>query len=170
MKWGVFAAGLAAGVLLLLLTQQFVLPPVISPVFSPDGGEQIISLIDGAQSSLDIEVYVFTSKDVIQALERARARGVAIRVIIERNVMGAQNGATYRRLASEGFNVRYARPDVALTHSKFIIVDGRAVLVGSHNLSNSALYDNREASVIIRDFATVAAFEDTFREDWLLAS
>jgi len=170
MKWGMFAAGLAAGAMLILLIQQFVLQPSISPVFSPDGGERILSLIDGAQNSLDIEVYVFTSKDVIQALERAKARGVGIRIIIERNVMGGQNDATYRRLASEGFNIRYARTDVALTHSKFIIVDGKWVLVGSHNFSNSALYENREASVIIRDVATVASFEDVFEEDWRVAN
>jgi len=169
MKWGMFAAGMAAGAILILLIQQFVLQPSISPVFSPDGGERILSLIDGAQNSLDIEVYVFTSKNVVQALERAKARGVAVRIIVERNVMGGQNDATYRQLASEGFNIRYARTDVALTHSKFIIVDGTAVLVGSHNFSNSALYENREASVIIRDIATVASFDDVFEEDWRLA-
>lgn len=169
MKWGMFAAGLAAGVILLLLIQQFALQPQISPVFSPDGGERILSLIDGAHDTIDIEVYVFTSKDAMRALERAKARGVAIRIIIERNVMSGQNDATYRQLASQGFNVRYARSDVALTHSKFIIVDGKAVLVGSHNLSNAALYDNREASVIIRDIRTVAGFEGVFEEDWRLA-
>jgi len=171
MKWGmIFAAGLAVGVLIALATQQFFFPPLIMPVFSPEDGDKVIAFIDSAEKSIDIEVYVFTSRNVIEALERAKERGVAIRIIIERNVISGQNDATYRELASKGFNIRYASRNYALTHAKTIITDGTAVLVGSHNLSNSALYENREASVIIRDIATVAEFGNVFEKDWLLAS
>lgn len=168
MKYAVL--GVFIGLFLYHLAAAFLFPPLITPVFSPEGGHEVINLIDSAKNSLDIEIYVFTSRDVIEALERAKSRGVAIRIIMERNVISGQNDATYRELASKGFNVRYARNDVALTHSKFIIVDGKAVLVGSHNLSNSALYENREASVIVRDGSTVAEFARVFAEDWAAAS
>lgn len=171
MKRGMmFFAGLACGASLVLLLQLFLFAPVIDPVFSPTGGDDIIGLIDSAQHSIDIEVYVFTSRDVIGALERAKARGVDIRIIMERNVISGHNEQTFLELAAKGFNVRYASRAFQLTHSKFIIVDGAAVLVGSHNLSNSALYENREASVIIRDAATVREFSDVFDTDWSLAA
>lgn len=165
-----FVSGLVFGVLLYAILTAVFFPPVIVPVFSPEEGSGIISFIDSAEKSIDIEVYVFTSRDVIEALERAKLRGVDIRIIIERNVLSGQNDQTYRELAAKGFNVRYASATYQLTHSKFIIVDGKAVLVGSHNLSNSALYENREASVIILDAATVAAFADVFAVDWSIAS
>jgi phosphatidylserine/phosphatidylglycerophosphate/cardiolipin synthase-like enzyme len=144
-------------------------PPVISPVFSPEDWGDIIGLMDSAEESIDIEIYVLSSRDVVEALERAKARGVDIRITIERNTMGTGNQEIYNELASKGFNIRYAGSEYKLTHSKFMIVDGEAVLVGSHNLSNSALKKNREASVIIRDDATVQEFIDVFQTDWALA-
>jgi phosphatidylserine/phosphatidylglycerophosphate/cardiolipin synthase-like enzyme len=144
------------------------LPPAISAVFSPEDWQDIISLMDSAQESMDIEIYVLSSRDVVEALERAKARGVGIRIIIERNTIGTGNEDIYRELASKGFNIRYASPEFKLTHSKFMIIDGKAVLVGSHNLSNSALKYNREASVIIRDMAAVEDFIGVFESDWAL--
>ncbi|MFH0885099.1 MAG: phospholipase D-like domain-containing protein [Candidatus Micrarchaeota archaeon] len=164
-----FGAGMAAGALLFFILQPVFFSPEIEPVFSPEGGARIPALIDGAKTSIDIEIYVFSSRDVVEALERAKSRGVRIRIIIERNVVGDDNDAIFRELASKGFDIRYASSAYKLTHAKFIIVDGKEVLVGSHNLSNSALYKNREASVIINDGATVRSFMRAFEEDWLLA-
>jgi len=165
-----FFAGLASGVSLVFFLQVFLLAPVIDPVFSPTEQSDIIGLLDSAQSSIEIEVYVFTSRDVIEALERAKARGVDIRIIMERNVISGHNEQTYLELAAKGFNIRYASRAYKLTHSRFMIIDEMAVLVGSHNLSNSALYENREASVILRDTAAVREFIDVFETDWSLAA
>jgi phosphatidylserine/phosphatidylglycerophosphate/cardiolipin synthase-like enzyme len=161
--------GLAAGFLIYHILSSIVFAPVILTVFSPDDGDDIIDLIDSAESSIDIEIYVMSSRDVIEALERAKGRGVGIRIIIERNTMGDGNEMVYRELASKGFNIRYAGSAYKLTHSKFIIIDREAVLVGSHNLSNSALRKNREASVIIRDSRAVQDFIHAFETDWALA-
>ena len=165
-----FAAGLGAGILLTMLVHPLIFAPSISAVFSPEDGHEIVDLLDGAKGSIDIEIYVFSSRDVVEALEHAKARGVEIRIIIEKDVVGGENDEIYRELLAKGFNVRFASEAYKLTHAKFIIVDGKAVLVGSHNLSNSALYKNREASVIIRDAATVQEFEQAFAIDWAIAS
>ena len=169
-RGAVFGIGMAAGALLLLLIQPAIFSPEIEPVFSPEDGARIPAYIDGAKESIDIEIYVFSSRDVVEALERAKSRGVRVRIIIERNVVGDDNDAIFRELAAKGFDIRYASSAYKLTHAKFIIVDGKSVLVGSHNLSNSALYKNREASVIIRHQRTVDDFSSTFRLDWGLAS
>ncbi len=165
-----FFSGAIAGIILAFIFHPLIFAPSISPVFSPEDGALIPALIDAANESIDIEIYVFSSRDVVEALERAKSRGVAIRIIIERNVVGDDNDAIFRELASKGFNIRYASKAYKLTHSKFIIIDGSLVLVGSHNLSNSALYKNREASVIVRDCATAAEFGRAFGTDWSLAS
>lgn len=171
MKRGMtFAAGAVFGLFLGLLAAWLAGGTQVSAVFSPGGGAQIIELIDGAQESVDIEIYVFTSRDVVAALERAKARGVDVRIILERDVISGDNDEIYRELAAKGINVRYASAFYKLTHSKFIIIDGKTVLVGSHNLSNSALYDNREASVIVRDAATAKEFAAAFETDWVLAA
>jgi cardiolipin synthase len=164
-----FLIGIITGLAIYHASTLLLFPAVISPVFSPENGAEIISLIDSAETSIDIEMYVFTSRDVIEALERARNRGVKIRIIIERNTIGGGNEQTYQELASKGFNTRYASSSYKLTHSKFMIVDGQAVLVGSHNFSNSAIYENREASVILREPAAVDEFSRAFEKDWAMA-
>lgn len=165
----IFGAGVASGALLLFVLQPVFLAPEIEPVFSPEDGARIPALIDSAKESIDIEIYVFSSRDVVEALERAKERGVQVRIIIERDVISNENGAIFQELASKGFNIRYASGKYALTHAKFMVIDGERVLVGSHNLSNSALYKNREASVIITDVATVQAFDRVFRLDWSIS-
>jgi len=165
-----FCAGLALGALLAVLLQPAAFGQEITPVFSPEGGAKIPALIDSAKESIDIEIYVFSSRDVLEALMRAKSRGVRVRVILERNVAGDDNDGMFRELAGKGFSVRYASSAYKLTHSKFIIIDGAVVLVGSHNLSNSALYKNREASVIIRDRQAVSEFMGAYETDWALAS
>jgi phosphatidylserine/phosphatidylglycerophosphate/cardiolipin synthase-like enzyme len=162
-----FAAGLVIGFFLFFTFDNFANSTEV--VFSPEEGSEILSFIDSAEESIDIEVYVFTSRDVIEALERAKRRGVSIRIIIEKRVIAGENNEIFRELSAKGFNVRFASPAFQLTHSKFIIVDKKAVLVGSHNLSNSALFKNREASVILSDPKAAAEFVKTFETDWKLA-
>lgn len=170
MNWGMFAAGLVLGLVFGFVVPGFAFAPETAAVFSPEDGQEVLDLIDSAEDSIDIEVYVFTSRDVIDALERARRRGVSIRVIVEKRVMGGENGEVFRELSAKGFDIRYASQAYQLTHSKFIIVDGEKVLVGSHNLSNSALFRNREASVILSDDVTVGEFEAVFEADWRISS
>lgn len=165
----IFGAGMAAGALIFFLLQPYASAPAIQPVFSPDGGHAIIEYLDSAEKSIDIEMYVFSSRDVVEALERAKSRGVKVRIILERDVISGENNEIRRELLSKGFDVRFAGSAYKLTHSKFIIVDGKAVLVGSHNLSNSALYKNREASVIIREAAIIRDFQGAFGTDWAIA-
>lgn len=172
MKWGMkeFGLGVLLGFLLCYFLFNFLISPSINPVFSPEDGHEIIDLIDSAEKSIDIEMYVFTSRDAVEALERAKQRGVEIRIIIERDIISGQNSEIYNELNSKNIQTRYASQSYALTHSKIIIIDGKKVLVGSHNLSNSALYKNREASVIIGDIVIVYQFINVFEKDWILAA
>lgn len=169
MNWGMFAAGLVLGFFGSVYLGDAVIDDT-DTVFSPDEGQEIIDFIDSAKESIDIEVYVFTSRDVVDALERARRRGVSIRIILEKEVIGNDNDEIFAELASKGYNVRFASRSYQLTHSKFIIIDGKAVLVGSHNLSNSALFKNREASIITRDGESVSEFIRVFETDWRISS
>jgi phosphatidylserine/phosphatidylglycerophosphate/cardiolipin synthase-like enzyme len=162
--------GFMLGIVAHSLFSALFFPPVVLPVFSPYAENDIISMINNAEDSIDIEMYVLTSDDVVKALKNARDRGVVVRVILEKRVIGADNNEAFEALSSHGIEVRWASETFKLTHSKFMLVDGRRVLVGSHNFSKSALTMNREASVIIEnDPAVIGSFKKIFEEDWALA-
>ena len=163
-----FLLGTAFGLIIFFLISSFLFPVIATPVFSPGAEQEIISLIDTADSSLDVEIYVFSSQDVMDALIDAKNRGVNVRVIMEKRTMSNTNQETFDYLRNNGVEVRWASTAYKLTHSKFIIVDGKKVFVGSHNFSNSALNYNREASVIITGEA-VEEFIRVFEQDWSIA-
>jgi phosphatidylserine/phosphatidylglycerophosphate/cardiolipin synthase-like enzyme len=52
------------------------------------------------------------------------------------------------------------------THTKGIIVDGRRVLVGSHNWSGPGTTRNRDASLLFDDEQIAGYFQKVFLHDW----
>ncbi|MEM2948041.1 MAG: phospholipase D-like domain-containing protein [Candidatus Anstonellales archaeon] len=137
---------------------------LVSPIFSPENGEEIVGFINSAVFSVDAEVYAFSSWDVAHALVNAEKRGVNVRIIVDESTVDGETKAILKYLKNNGVEVRLANY-YQRTHAKFIVVDGIRVLVGSHNLSNSALYYNREASVIL-NLLRFWEFERVFGEDW----
>ncbi|MFH2106893.1 MAG: phospholipase D-like domain-containing protein [Candidatus Micrarchaeota archaeon] len=145
-------------------------PTSVVAVFSPGAQQTIVDLIDSAGQSAYVEMYVFSSDELISSLVSAKKRGVDVRVIMEKHVMSEENTRTFERLKSAGIEVRWASESFKLTHSKFIIIDKKTVLVGSHNWSRSALNFNREASVIISNLPLVSEFLKVFDSDWEIAT
>ncbi|MDI3476169.1 MAG: hypothetical protein PWQ95_1897 [Thermococcaceae archaeon] len=86
------------------------------------------------------------ANDLINALIRAKERGVRVHVILEDSVN--TNREAYKYLKSNGIDVAYDSPLTTL-HAKVLIIDGKIVFFGSHNWSESALHWNHEVSVKI---------------------
>ena len=55
-----------------------------------------------------------------------------------------------------------------LIHTKFIIIDDKILVMGSHNFSQSAFTTNFETSMIIDDVSQIAEFVTFFNSIWCL--
>ncbi len=96
---------------------------------------------------------------LVQDLIRAHERGVKVTVILDKSFrykpkmgsMGAdlKNNVAAQMLSDGGIDVRYAST-ARLLHQKLIVIDGKIVISGSHNWSDSALKYNLESSELIR--------------------
>jgi len=137
-------------------------------LISPGTADELVQALDSAQHAIEVEMYVFTSSELKDALVQAVQRGVRVRLILEPRV--DSNLATAEFLASKGIEVRWATTDYANTHSKLAIIDGRKVLVGSINWSHSALYSNREAELLVENERLAQEFLAAFEQDWAQAS
>jgi len=165
-----FIAGTIAGATLLFLAFFLFFPVHSATVVSSPGAEgEVISLINSAESSIYVETYVFTSEEMMDALISAKMRGVDVKVIMEKRIDGNPDALAYSRLLGSGVGVCWASQVFKLTHSKIIIVDGRKALVGSHNLSYSALNTNREISLLVEG-GIVAELLSIFNSDWAACS
>lgn len=136
----------------------------VEPFFSPGSEPVFISEVRNARSSIVLEVYTFSSKSLENELESAVARGVEVNVILEKSI--SSNFAMSRELLSKGINVKWGSPAFSLTHSKFMVVDGETVIVGSNNWTFHSFNLNREASVKIKSAEIAAQFMQVFNADW----
>ena len=138
-------------------------------VFSPGAESQVVAFIHSAKETVDIEMYTFSSDVIMREIGEAEKRGVTVRVIMEPRVEDSRKQGVFNTLSALGAEVRWASLTYKLTHSKFVIVDGKKALMGSINFSKSALNDNREADVEIES-AKVGELAAVFEEDWQKAS
>ena len=153
----------------------------VEVIFSPQTYEsshlaRTKELLDSATRSIDVAMYSFSDSPIREALERAVARGVSIRVILEaaNAEHAAPSGTMSARLEDAGMDVRWINK---IMHHKFAIIDGvrsdlddpaEAILVtGSGNWSNSAGTRYDENTLVIRRNAELALrFQGEFNTLW----
>lgn len=136
-----------------------------TPIISPNSQDKIVGLLRSAEHTIDIEVYKFTTLDIAYVLDDMRKKGVSVRVIID-NDIDPSTAKVVEYLKSRGIPLRLADYGKYVMHSKVIIIDGRVMVIGSINLSHSALNHNREAGIITDEKELVEFFMRVFEEDW----
>ena len=120
----------------------------------------LVDGVDRARSEIFLSAYLFRTienakgypETVLKRLLAAVNRGVRVDVVLERNQdaddLNRNNAETAERLKQGGIRVCMDAPDRVM-HTKLVVIDRRYVLIGSHNLTQSALKYNHEASVWI---------------------
>jgi phosphatidylserine/phosphatidylglycerophosphate/cardiolipin synthase-like enzyme len=137
-------------------------------VLPEDGSNAILDEINRAQTSIDLYVYLLPSEQALSALSTAHDRGVAIRVILDRDPFGGggSNQDAYDRLSAAGIDVHWSSDQFAFSHIKTFVVDQRVALIMTLNLSWSALTRNREFAVVTTVPEDVAEVARLFQADW----
>lgn len=123
--------------------------------------EALVKGIRNSHSSIVCSFYLFKTgygrnnqpRRIADELIRASARGVSVTVILEKSAhdedqLNYDNRRTASLLARGGVKVRFDSPEIT-SHSKAVVIDGRHVYLGSHNLTQAALRHNNEMSVLI---------------------
>ncbi|MFN3909805.1 MAG: phospholipase D-like domain-containing protein [Candidatus Anstonellaceae archaeon] len=134
-------------------------------IFSPNSKAKIIDLIKEAKNSIDLEMYILSDQDILNELEESSLRGVKIRIILEDRVDLEKLDRIANFLDQKNIELRWASLDYKLSHSKFMIIDKKKVLIGSINFSKSALTSNREAALVLEG-ELVKDFLNAFEIDW----
>lgn len=144
----------------------------------------LLADIDGAQERVHLLYYLLFDDEVgeavCQALERAAARGVQCRMLLD--AVGAKRGLRRyaKRLRQAGVDVRVMLPgglrwrrsgrmDLR-NHRKVAVIDSDAGYVGSQNLASPDFvrgFPNRELVAHVRG-PVVAHLEGVFASDWFI--
>jgi phosphatidylserine/phosphatidylglycerophosphate/cardiolipin synthase-like enzyme len=128
-----------------------------------------LGLIDGAQHTLDLELFVLTDTGVVHALEAASLRGVAVRVLLDPSQPSSE--PAYVALLSDGIQVRWYRSRGELLHAKAVVADATSVLFGSANWSGGGFARNHELDIELPSAPLVAAaMLDQMTLNWAASS
>ena len=123
--------------------------------------ERLLELMESAQESVQLAMFILTDNPLYEALERARERGARVEAVWD---LTALDGCLYSEvdeLLREGVGVLDALP--GLLHHKYAVIDGEIVVTGSANWSRSGMERNDENVVIVRSRAIAERFRQNFQ-------
>jgi cardiolipin synthase len=105
---------------------------------------------------------------LVEALKDAVRRGVQVDVLLpgphaDKRVTQLASEATYSELASAGVRIWNFQP--SMLHTKVMVVDGAAALVGSSNVNRRSLDHDEEVAMVVIDQPSVDLLEKQFVED-----
>lgn len=131
--------------------------------WDPDGVEaQVVRMIDGAQTSLDLAVFEFSLMRVARAVVRAHERGVVVRMVYDNR---EDEQPAIKLLREHEVPIR-SDARSGYMHNKFMVIDGRTVWTGSTNLAPGGIYiaDNNAISFVSPELAAeyTREFEEMF--------
>lgn len=130
--------------------------------FAPGEGAEklVLKVIDSARQEVRLIAYSFTSAPVVEALVKARKRGVDVQVVVdEKHNLNDSRGKAIHALATlyhAGIPVRTVA-DWPIQHSKVVVTDRRNVETGSFNYSASAADRNSENVMVVWDNPELAS-------------
>jgi phosphatidylserine/phosphatidylglycerophosphate/cardiolipin synthase-like enzyme len=140
-----------------------------------------MEMIQGARQSLDFEQFYVSNEPgealepVLAAIIEAASRGVQVRFLAEKKFYSVYPDSLNRLHIRRNIEVRImdfatVRGGDGVQHSKFFIVDGQEVFVGSQNFDWRALKHIHEIGVRFKNETAAQPFLDLFELDWRLCA
>ena len=131
-----------------------------------DEEKLLIDVIRSAKTSLDIAIYSLTDPDIVGAIRDAKKRGVAVRLITDKQQAGgASQTEALKILGSAGVPIKL-NSHSGLMHLKMTIADKKIGTTGSFNYSKSASESNDEVLMVIRNADVAKSFSSQFESMW----
>jgi phosphatidylserine/phosphatidylglycerophosphate/cardiolipin synthase-like enzyme len=110
--------------------------------------------------------------DTVDLLADAEARGVDVRVLLEKSSfdegLNGMNANARSYLGARNVEARFDGANT-ITHAKVVLADD-SVVIGTNNWGYGGFEDNHEAGVITTDPATVGKIASYFEGLWVSAT
>ncbi|HVP10228.1 MAG TPA: phospholipase D family protein [Phycisphaerae bacterium] len=131
--------------------------PSIEVMFSPNGGcqERILEEIGKAKKRIRVQVYIFSSKEIADAIIEAKKHGVDCEIIVDRS----QEKMVYGRLPvlkKAGVTI-LVDAEHETANNKIMLIDDDTIITGSYNYTKAAEEKNAENLLIIKNYPDLFA-------------
>ncbi len=136
-----------------------------------------LDMIGTSSKTLDMEEFYIADQagealePVLAAVKAAIKRGVKVRLIVDSVMMGETKKAlpALKEAGVDARVINFKPVGGGIQHSKFFIVDGREVYVGSQNFDWRSLTQIHELGLRIDSVKAAADFGRVFEADWAIA-
>lgn len=98
---------------------------------------------------MEIAVYAVSNERIAEALIKAHEGGSAIRIVTD-GLQARGRGSKIRKLKENGIRVRTNKIH-RIEHNKFAVFDGRKIITGSYNWTESASHFNSENCLVTEE-------------------
>jgi phosphatidylserine/phosphatidylglycerophosphate/cardiolipin synthase-like enzyme len=136
----------------------------IAVCFSPeeDCAAFAVRAIDNAEREILVGAYgLTTGSGIVEALVRAKDRGVDVRLIADKTTL-CEGASGIERLAQAGVPIWIDR-EVRVAHAKTMVIDGAVTLTGSMNWTRGAAANSEDLS-LVSSSEVAAAYAAHWRE------
>ena len=144
----------------------------IDVAFSPNGGvtNLVLQTINQSHSSILVEAYSFTSKEIATALVNAKKRGVMIKIILDKSQVNKGKYSSAKFFANQGFNLHIDTKH-QIFHNKVMIIDDNTIITGSFNFTNAAEKKNAENLLVLHSTTELAKiYTNEFNYNWNISA
>jgi phosphatidylserine/phosphatidylglycerophosphate/cardiolipin synthase-like enzyme len=124
----------------------------VETFFSPDDGvaAHVLQVLNDAEESIYFMAFSFTTDELGEAIRSKAENGLTVAGVMEEEQVKSNIGTEYDPFKQAGLDV-YVDGNDGQMHHKVMIVDGKIVITGSYNFSNSAETRNDENLVIFHN-------------------
>jgi phosphatidylserine/phosphatidylglycerophosphate/cardiolipin synthase-like enzyme len=141
----------------------------VEVAFAHKGGaeELLVRLIRRAKDDVQVMTHSFSSPAIVDALLKARRRGVMVSVAVDSSNLENPAGLEIlKRLHAVGTKIRTVGKN-RITNDKLLIVDGKHVKFGATNLQQAVDRPNRETATVFWDSPELAdVYFKLWRSNW----
>lgn len=132
-----------------------------------DGAGPLLAAIQKAKKSIEIAVFRFDRADVEKALRAAARRGVKVHALVAYTNRGGQKGLRKleMRLLEAGIIVSRTADDLTRYHGKYLIIDGRLLLLLSFNFTHLDIDHSRGFGVVTSNARWIQEAANLFEAD-----
>jgi phosphatidylserine/phosphatidylglycerophosphate/cardiolipin synthase-like enzyme len=132
-----------------------------------DGISPLIQAINRAKTSVEICIFRFDRSEVEKALANAVSRGVLVHALIAFTNRGGERNLRKleMRLLAAGVTVARTADDLARYHAKYVIIDGRELLLLAFNFTYLDIESSRSFGIVTRHPKLVAEAVKLFEAD-----
>ncbi|MCF7795787.1 hypothetical protein K9M42_01730 [Patescibacteria group bacterium] len=135
-----------------------------------ENGEKIlINYLNLAKEEVNINIYLFSNKNIIKKIKNLAKNNVKINIIIEKEPFGGGylNYKTVSELSNiKNIEIKNIINIYSLNHAKYIIIDNKISIIMTSNLTGSGLNSSRDFIFATKNKEITKSLNTLFKNDF----